>query len=221
MYEFSQRDSLCFIAASNVKSQELDCCVGRYMLNPTSEERVYLYNTILEMSDYRWYAMRTFHNKSSVVRATAQKDGVEWYTPIREKEVVVNDIVEVKTEELMPSLIFVRASVEWIERLRAITGDNVMPYCEPGSSRIYAIDDKEMDIFRFVARTAARHIDIVNDVELRANDRVRITGGIFNGMEGYILRIHGTRRFVVAIEGVAAIATTYIPKQFIEKINNS
>jgi hypothetical protein len=66
------------------------------------------------MSDYRWYAMRTFHNKSSVVRATAQKDGVEWYTPIREKEVVVNDIVEVKTEELMPSLIFSLFSVRMV-----------------------------------------------------------------------------------------------------------
>lgn len=172
------------------------------------------------MEDCHWYAMRTFHNKGSVVRSVALKDGVEWYTPIREREVIVGGNVEIHKEEIMPSLIFVRANVEWVERLRAITGDNVMPYCEPGSSRIYSIDDNEMNIFRFVARTAVRQIESVDYSELHANDRVRITGGIFKGMEGYIRRIHGTRRFIVAIEGIAAIATSYIPRQFVERLNN-
>ena len=52
-------------------------------------------------------------------------------------------------------------------------------------------------------------------------DKVRIKEGVLKGAEGYITRIHGTKRFVVTIEGIAAIATTFIPKQFIEKIQQN
>lgn len=34
-----------------------------------------------------------------------------------------------------------------------------------------------------------------------------------------IARIHGTKRFVVIVKGVAAVATTFIPRCFIEKID--
>ena len=59
------------------------------------------------------------------------------------------------------------------------------------------------------------------DQKIVKGDRVKITGGILQGAEGYITRVHGTKRFVVVINGVAAIATGYIPKQFIEKIEET
>lgn len=34
-----------------------------------------------------------------------------------------------------------------------------------------------------------------------------------------ISRIHGTKRFVVIVKGVTAVATTFIPSCFIEKID--
>ncbi len=44
--------------------------------------------------------------------------------------------------------------------------------------------------------------------------------GPFKGAEGYIVRVKNTKRFIVSIEGVAAVATGYIPKNFIEKIDD-
>jgi len=41
---------------------------------------------------------------------------------------------------------------------------------------------------------------------------------VFRGAEGYIARIRNAKRLIVAIEGVAAVATSYIPKDFMEKI---
>jgi transcription antitermination factor NusG len=49
-------------------------------------------------------------------------------------------------------------------------------------------------------------------------DEVRVTGGPFKGAEGYIKRIRGNRRLVVALEGIIAVATTYIPGRFLEKM---
>ena len=53
---------------------------------------------------------------------------------------------------------------------------------------------------------------------MRSGVRVRVTEGPFKGAEGYIKRIKGNRRLIVSIEGVVAVATTYIPGCFLEKI---
>ena len=42
--------------------------------------------------------------------------------------------------------------------------------------------------------------------------------GKFKGAEGYICRIKKNSRLVVAIQGVCAVATSYIPQSFIQKI---
>lgn len=51
--------------------------------------------------------------------------------------------------------------------------------------------------------------------ELRRGDRVRVTEGVFKA-EGYIRRVKGNRRLIVSIEGVVAVATTYIPGCFLK-----
>ena len=47
---------------------------------------------------------------------------------------------------------------------------------------------------------------------------MRVTDGLFKGAEGYIARVHGAKRLIVIVEGVAAVALTYIPKNFLEKL---
>ena len=49
-------------------------------------------------------------------------------------------------------------------------------------------------------------------------ERVRVIDGKFKGAEGYICRIKKNSRLVVAIQGVCAVATSYIPQSFIQKI---
>lgn len=170
-----------------------------------------------EREELSWYALRIFHNKASLVWSLADKDGVECYTPTREVEELHNGIVHIRETRIMPSLIFMRTTPDYILRLRSLTEDNIYPYCEPRSNKPKSIPNEEMELFRFIARTASREVELI-DYEPQMGDRVRITGGVFEGAEGYIRRVHGTKRFVVCIEGVAAIATTYIPRQYIEKL---
>lgn len=148
----------------------------------------------------------------------AEADSVEYYTPLREVESVVDGQRHVEQQMIMPSLLFLRTTEQWIERLKRLTNDNILPYCEPGTAKLRAIEDGEMELFRFVARTAASTLECVDPALIATSDRVRITAGVFKGHEGYIRRVHGTKRFVVSIEGIAAVATTYIPREFIEKL---
>ena len=47
---------------------------------------------------------------------------------------------------------------------------------------------------------------------------MRVTGGPLKGAEGYIKRIRKDQRLLVCVEGVIAVATSYIPNELLEKI---
>ena len=47
---------------------------------------------------------------------------------------------------------------------------------------------------------------------------MRVVEGPLKGAEGYIKRIQKNRRLLVAIEGIVAVATSYIPPQFMETV---
>ena len=170
-------------------------------------------------NDIRWYAIRTFHNKATAVCRIADKEAIEWYTPVQDVEVVENERRIIRKKPLLPSLLFLRCTTEFIDKLKRLTNSNVLPYCHPGTMIPQVIEDIDMEIFRFVTRTAAT-LESIDEAQLADKQQVRITGGIFAGATGHICRIHGTKRFVVRIVGVAAVATTFIPRQFIEPIEN-
>ena len=49
-------------------------------------------------------------------------------------------------------------------------------------------------------------------------DHVRVIDGVFKGAEGYICRIKKNHRLIVTIHGICAVATSYIPQAFLERI---
>lgn len=48
---------------------------------------------------------------------------------------------------------------------------------------------------------------------------MRVTGGIFAGVEGEFIRVKNDRRVMVSIQGVMAVATTYIHPSLIEPLD--
>ena len=52
----------------------------------------------------------------------------------------------------------------------------------------------------------------------RKGSKVRVKEGQLKGAEGYIKRIRKDRRLLVAIEGVIAVATSYIPPENLEPV---
>ena len=85
------------------------------------------------------------------------------------------------------------------------------------------IPEQQMRNFIAVAGTYDQQIVYLPPMDVTAmskGDRVRITGGIFEGVEGVFVRIKGDRRVVVSIQGIMAVATTFIHPSLIEKIDN-
>lgn len=164
-----------------------------------------------------WYAYKVYYNKTAAIKLRAEQSGLRCFIPMRLVEAEEAGEKVSREVPVIASLIFIRSDREYMERIRKTPQSHVGVYCYPGTSTPAEISDREMERFIFITTKGCRTLEAVDERIVRG-DRVRITGGTFAGAEGYITRIHGTKRFVVVIEGVAAIATTFIPRAYIEKI---
>ena len=89
--------------------------------------------------------------------------------------------------------------------------------------RPITIPDSQMCSFIAVSGNYEEQIVYLDPIAtaLQKGDRVRVTGGIFEGVEGVIIRVKGDRRVSVCIQGVMAVATAYIHPSLIERIPDS
>ena len=88
-------------------------------------------------------------------------------------------------------------------------------YCRP-----VVIPDAQMRSFILVAGSYDAAVLYIESTELNLvkGQKVRITDGVFKGVIGEFVRIRHDRRVVVNIEGVMAIATTFIPPSLVEPV---
>jgi len=152
------------------------------------------------MNNLHWYAFRTYRNGKKSFLLSLNSAGIQTFVP-----------------ELFPSLVFLRSEKNEVLSLRQRFFGLAAPYTIPGTTTAAPIPDREMESFRFVLEKGCSTLDPI-DVELCQGDKVRVTDGVFKDCEGYIIRIKGNKRFVVKINGVVAVATMYIPKSSLQKV---
>jgi TonB-dependent SusC/RagA subfamily outer membrane receptor len=88
-------------------------------------------------------------------------------------------------------------------------------------SDIAPADIESIEVLKDASSTAIYGSQGANGVIIittKKGERVRVIDGRFKGLEGEIKRINGDHRLIVTIEGICAVATTYIPRCFLEKI---
>lgn len=170
--------------------------------------------------DERWYALWVYRNLVAPVFAVCQREGIRCYRPMRLAERYTTAGMEYVEEVVIPGLLFVRTTAVALERIKQASANRAVACCYPGTRLPAPIDDRTMEQFMFVVKASAHRLDAV-ELPIDKGDKVRVTEGIFKGAEGYIRRVHGTKRFVVAVEGVAAVAIAHIPRQFLEKVDTA
>ena len=166
----------------------------------------------------RWYALKVYFNKVSDMEAEITAAGVEAYVPYLKKEKETD-----KPVAIVPSLMFFRSSERFARKLKDQVQGRAMVYTrrmETGWAPA-AIPDKEMNIFRLVVSSGDEGLEYFeSDTRVfHRGERVRVTGGMFAGAEGQIVRVKGNRRLIVSLTGICAIATSYIPQCFLEKLD--
>ena len=169
-----------------------------------------------------WYAFKVFFNKVFELDELMREEGVMTYFPIVKSEKNVGGVVKMVKRPAISSLIFVRCTCEEIIAWqRKLTG-KVMLYTHvtDGVRMPSPIDEGEMRVFMLVTSVDDERLEYLNvgSVDYKKGQRVRVIEGPYKGCMGYIKRVKGNRRLLVSVEGLALVATSYIPSAFLEKI---
>lgn len=178
----------------------------------------------------QWYPMRvTYGRDERMFRIKQQLDteGVENFLPLRYKYQ--------KTEtwnieqELVPAihgLIFVLSTREKLTELKMTRKEfepmHYMTNLLAGDTdkSILTVPISQMQNFMRVASVQDNRFVYLDNMDFVAKPgkKVRITDGDFKGVEGVIKRIKKNKCVVVQIEGIAAIALTFVPSAWLEDL---
>ena len=168
-----------------------------------------------------WYALRVTYSREVTFKQYLDKIGIENFIPMHYTLSVIKGKRYKKLVPAIHNLIFVRAAKNRIDDIKRRTEDRTpVRYIFDKSTRLpVVVPCKQMEYFIAVSENYEEPIVYLDTSGLKKGDRVRITGGPFRGIEGEFMRIRGDRRVVVNIEGVMAVATTFIHSSMIKRIN--
>ena len=170
-----------------------------------------------------WYAFKVFYNKVFEIDKDMRDQKVKTYFP---KVRIYNsgeDKQKISEKPAISSLIFVQCSEEKVWNLQKTFYGRVMLYTHKndGTKKASPVNDEEMRVFMLATSVEDERLQYldVESVNYKEGQRVKVLDGPYKDCVGYIKRIKGNRRLLVAVEGLALVATSYIPSVFLEKIN--
>ena len=192
-----------------------------------------------------WYALKVFYGKVFEIEARLGDMDLETYIPVRKVLLKGEDHMRAlrrlstpddrrcdnqfiqagpliyKRVPVVTSLLFVRAPKDRLKEVEDCVKEKGFVYRTADRKSEAVIPDKQMAMFQLVCSSGAEGLEFFADDDItryKAGDKVRVLEGPLKGAEGYIKRIRRDRRLLVAIEGFIAVATTFIPPQFLEKV---
>jgi len=154
----------------------------------------------------KWLAIYTRPRWEKKVNLLLQEKGVESYCPLNKVRRKWSDRVKIIEEPLFKSYVFVKVSDEEKTTVRMTTGVMNFVYW---NKKPAIIKEKEiLTIKRFLDEYRDVH---VYPIDLKLNDRVRVTSGSFMDHEGKVL---GLRHKIVkvAIDSLGYILVAYIER---------
>ncbi len=174
-------------------------------------------------ANLNWYVLRITYSRELALKAYLDSEQIENFIPMRYEYAVRN---ERKIRKLVPAihnLVFVRSTRKQLEEIKEVKGA-VLPIrhiIDSETRQPITIPDVQMRNFIAVAGNYDQQVIYLDPtiINLKRGQRVRITGGIFEGVEGEFVRIKGNRCVVVAIQGVMAVATAFVHPSLIELIS--
>lgn len=167
----------------------------------------------------QWFAIRVTYSRELIVKSYLDSCDVQSYVPMHFTERTIRGETRKIWVPLIHNLLFVRTTARRLRELKAGTDLPIRYIMNPESKSPTVIPDRQMDDFIAVVATQDAHVEIVAaGTELAQGDRVRVTDGIFKGIEGHYIRHKGHSKVAVAIHDVATALTAYVPIRFVERL---
>lgn len=182
----------------------------------------------------QWFVLRVSYGRIDKAKTFVEAKGLEFYVPLRYKEVRKQGKKRIITEPLLPSFLFVHATAEQVENLlhdikivanesRALLSyyfnHTIHRQDHPDRNPPLTIRDEAMN--NFIRLTSIKNPHIIpvtsNNIQFKLGDNVVVTEGEFKGVHGRVARIAGQQRVIVELFDGCLVATAYVPKEAMRK----
>ena len=175
--------------------------------------------------EHCWYVLRVSYSRELKVKTILDERGVKTFVPMVWRQSSPEG--SGNQRKLVPAvnnLCFVYWTKSGIDRFIQEYGDKspVHYYWDRTAGRPMTVPEKAMDDFIKVSSSMDEDLIYLTEIseKLREGQIVKVRNGSFAGVEGRIVRIRKSRRLMVELPGMLAVASTYLRPEDIELVNN-
>ena len=174
-----------------------------------------------------WYVLFAANGKASKISDYFKSTDIEHFFPMyyREKQIKDSERKRLILQPLLGNLLFVKSTKEILEphlqKLKSQLGiSSDLYYRDLGSKELIVVPEKQMLNFIAVAGNKQEKFIYLSNEEatIKQGTKIRITGGVLEGVEGILMRIKGDKRVVVSIPNLFSVATAFVPTCFIQSL---
>ena len=167
-----------------------------------------------------WYVLRVSYSRELKIKALLDEKGAQAFVPMMWKKTTTEGKTEKKLVPAVGNLCFVRWTKAAIDDFIRSYGESspVHYYWDRTASRPMTVPDKAMEDFITVSSTMDEDLVYLTEIseKLREGQNVKVREGAFAGVIGKIIRIRKSRRIMVELPGMFAVASTYVRPENIE-----
>lgn len=174
-----------------------------------------------------WYALRVSYSRELKVRDRLNESGIRTFVPMMWRRCPVKPGMTTgnPSRRLVPAV----GNLCFAYSTRAELEDFIRGYGETSPVHFYwdrtankplTVPEKAMNDFIAVSSTLDEDLIYITEItsKLREGQTVKVKEGPFKGVEGKVVRIRKSRRILVELPGMLAVATTYIQPEYLEII---
>ena len=180
---------------------------------------------VLESCQYHWFALRATYSRELKIKNQLAERGVRTFVPMVWRKTPLTQSSTANSKKLVPaisSLCFVYWTKAEIDQYIRSFGD-VKPvnyYWDRTKNAPLVVPEKAMEDFITVASSMDEDLIYITEIseKLREGQTVRVKEGAFAGVEGKVVRIKKSRRILVELPGMLAVASTYVSPSMLEII---
>lgn len=174
---------------------------------------------MIKDADRYWYVIQTRPRYEKKVDEQIKAKGIETFLPLILTIRKWSDRKKKITIPMFPGYLFVRANEE--ERQRAIQDTvGALRYIFY-RNKAAVVSDRELENIQLSLRDPERFK--IENTNVRKGDMVKITGGVFTGMEGVVTEIRGSYKLTINIIELSMSLNIILNSnevKLLEKINN-
>lgn len=165
----------------------------------------------------QWFALRVTYGRELKLQSLLREQGIETFIPMKNIIKTSDGKTGLASVPAINNLIFAYSAKNTLNDWIKLEGETSMTrfIWDKNTREPIVVPQRQMEDFIKVSESGCEDLVYLSEVspKLREGQRVKVISGPFAGIEGTVVRIRQSRRVLVELPGLMAVATAYIQKE--------